>query len=93
MQVNVSSMNAYNDWLSNNSNNIANVNTQDYKATNTNITNIKGDVNAVSTKSSSGTDLTKELTDQISITTGFKADLKAVKTQDQMLGSILNLLA
>lgn len=93
MQVNVSSMNAYNDWLSNNSNNIANANTQDYKATNTNITNIGGDVNAISSKSSEGTDLTKELTDQMSISNGFKADVVAVKTQDQMVGSLLNLLA
>jgi flagellar hook protein FlgE len=93
MQVNVSSMNAYNDWLTNNSNNIANVNTKDYKASDTNITNIQGDVNAITSQSSSGTDLTKELTDQISITNGFKADVTAVKTQDQMIGTVLNLLA
>lgn len=91
MQVNINSMNAYNDWLSNNSSNIANVNTHDYKAIDTNIINIGADINTVSIKSNTGTDLTKEITDQISIVNGFKADVAAVKTQDQMIGSLLNI--
>jgi len=93
MQVNLSSMRAYEDWLSNNSNNIANVNTQDYKATDTTLTNSAGSLRAHATKSANGVDLTKEITNQIVIKDGFKADVATIKTQDTMIGSLLNLLA
>jgi len=92
MQVNLSSMRAYEDWLSNNSNNIANVNTQDYKTTDATLTNSAGSVTLHATKSANGVYLTKEITDQIVIKDGFKADLAAIKTQDEMIGSVLNLL-
>ena len=93
MQVNLSSMRAYEDWLSNNSNNIANMNTQDYKATDTTLTNRGGSVTAHTTQSAHGVDLTKEITDQIVIKGGFQADVAAIKTQDEMIGSVLDLLA
>jgi len=85
-------MRAYEDWLSNNSNNIANVNTQDYKTTDATLTNSAGSVTLHATKSANGVYLTKEITDQIVIKDGFKADLAAIKTQDEMIGSVLNLL-
>ena len=93
MQVNISSMHAYEDWLSNNSNNIANVNTQDYKSIDTTLKNSSGNVTAHTTKSTNGVDLAKEITDQIVIKDGFNADATAIKTEDEMIGTVLNLLA
>jgi len=91
MQVNVSSIHAHTDFLANNANNIANINTNDFEATETTLNDKNGEVIAQSTKTNHGTDLAKELTDQISITDGIKANAQAIKTQDKMIGSLLDL--
>ncbi len=92
MQVNASSMMAYDNWMSSNSNNVANVNTQDFKATSTTLQNpVEGSVQATFSTSDSGTNLAKEMTEQINIEKGFEADTKAIKAQDEMLGSLLDL--
>ncbi|WP_331775871.1 flagellar basal body rod C-terminal domain-containing protein [Sulfurospirillum sp. 1612] len=93
MQVNLSSMRTYEDWLSNNSNNIANVNTQDYKAIETTLKNSADSVTAHASNGDNGVDLAKEITDQIVIKNGFQANVSAIKTQDEMIGSVLDLLA
>jgi len=85
-------MRSYENWLSSNSNNIANVNTQDYKSIDTTLKNSTGSVTAHTAKSTYGADLTKEINDQIIIKDGFKADVVAIKTQDEMIGTVLNLL-
>ncbi len=91
MQVNVSSIGAHNNWMSNNSNNIANVNTNDFEATETTLDNENGEVVANSSQTQSGTDLSKELTDQISITKGVEANTEAIKTENKMIGSLLDM--
>ncbi len=91
MQVNVSSIQAHTNFLVNNANNIANINTSDFKATDTTLGNENGGVVAQSAKTNHGTDLAKELTDQISIKDGIKANVEAVKTQDKVIGSLLDL--
>jgi flagellar hook protein FlgE len=93
MQVNVSSLNAHNNWMANNANNIANVNTKDYKAADTVLKdNTPDSVTASTTKSNSDTNLTKDLTNQIPIVGGFDANVQAIKTQEETVGSILNIL-
>ncbi len=93
MQINVSSLNAHNNWMANNATNIANVNTKDYKAINTVLKdNTSNSVTASATKSNSGTNLTKDLTNQIPIKAGFDANIKAIKIQEETVGSILNIL-
>jgi len=93
MQVNVSSLNAHNNWMANNATNIANVNTKDYKATNTVLKdNTPSSVMASATKSNSDTNLTKDLTNQIPIKVGFDANIQAIKIQEETVGSILNIL-
>jgi flagellar hook protein FlgE len=73
-----------------NSNNVANVNTEDFKATDAKIVD-KLEISA--STSQSGTDLTKELTDQIVIEDGFKAQIPAIKTQDEMTKTLLDIKA
>ena len=89
---NVNSLMANQTYMNNNANNIANVNTQDYKATQTTISSDEnGSIQAQSSKSQSQTDLSKELTDQIIIENIQEANVSAIKTQDQMMGSLLDI--
>ncbi len=93
MQANISSLNAHNNWMTNGANNIANLNSKNYKATDTTLKdNGQNNISASSSKSDFGTNLSKELTDQIQITSGFNANVQAIKTQEKTVGSILNIL-
>lgn len=92
MQVNSNSMIAHSAWMNNNANNVANANTQDFNASSTSIqSNGKNSVNAVSRVGDNGTNLAKELTDQVPIEKGFSAQAAAIKTQEEMIGSLLDL--
>lgn len=92
MQVNVNSMMAHNNWMSSNSNNVANVNTEGFNSTNTTINSAQeGSVVANFSAGDSSTDLSKELTEQIPIEKSTEANAQAVKTQDEMIGSLLDL--
>ena len=93
MQVsgNTNAMTSISNWMNNNANNVANVNTEGYKSTQTTISNSEGSIVAQSSKTENGTDLAKELTDQISIEKSLEANVKAVQTQDTMVGSLLDL--
>jgi len=92
MQVNINSIQAHTNFLANNANNVANVNTNDFKATETTLDNENGEVVAQSRQTNHRTDLAKEVTDQISITNGIDANAQAIKTQNKILGSLLDLL-
>jgi flagellar hook protein FlgE len=92
MQVNISSIGAHTNFLANNANNIANINTNDFEATETTLDNENGEVVAKSSQTQNGTDLAKEITDQISITKGIEANVQAINTQDKMIGSLLDLM-
>jgi len=92
MQVNSSSMIAHSDYMANSANNVANVNTTDFTATSTTIQNpVEGSVQAVSSTTNSPTDLAREFTDQIEIQNVFDANASVIKTQDEMLGSLIDL--
>ncbi len=93
MQVNSTSMIAHTDWLAINANNISNVNSTDYNSIDTDLQNDSNSVVAVSSFSENGTDLAKDLTEQIPIEGGFDAQVKAIKTQEEMIGSLLDMLA
>ena len=85
---NVNSLLAHQTLLDINANNVANVNTEDFKATDAKIVD-KLEISAHQTDS--GTNLTKELTDQIVIEEGFKAQLPAIKTQDELTKTLLDI--
>jgi len=93
MNINATSMTAVSNWMNNSAQNIANVNTEEYKATQTTISNQDTAVVAQSSKSTNGTDLATEFTDQIAIEKSFEANADTIKTQDTMLGTLLDMKA
>lgn len=87
--------------MNNDAHNVANVNTDRYVPNNTVIEEAdnQGSTKAVTSKADdigaekSQTNLTKEITDQITIEKVTAANVQAIKTQDTMLGSLLDLKA
>ena len=93
MQVNSNAMMAMSNWMNNSSNNVANVNTEKYGAVQTTINNQNNSVVAQSSQTNNGTDLATEFTDQIVIDKSFEANADTIRTQDEMLGSLLDMKA
>lgn len=93
MQMNATAMTAMSNWMNNSAHNVANVNTDNYKATQTTITNQNDAVVAQSSQTNNSTELATELTDQITIDKSFKANADVIKTQNEMLGSLLDMKA
>ena len=92
MQINANSMMAHQNWMSNNANNVANVNTEGFNSTQTTIQNpSEGSVQAVSTTTETSTNLARELTEQIPIEKAHGANAQAVKAYDEMIGSLIDL--
>ena len=97
---NVSSIMSHQTFMNNNANNVANVNTDGFVPQNTVIKESAGNSTqavtspATDNKSEqSQTDLTKEITDQIAIEKITEANVVAIRTQDDMLGSLLDIKA
>lgn len=93
MQINATAMTAMSNWMNNSAQNVANVNTDNYNATQTTITNQNDAVVAQSIQTNNSTELATELTDQIGIDKSFKANADVIKTQNEMLGSLLDMKA
>jgi flagellar hook protein FlgE len=90
INVNVNSMLAHQTLMDINANNIANVNTKDFKSVDAKIVDrLEISTNTVN----EGTNLTKELTEQIVIENGFKAQVPAIKTQDEITKTLLDIKA
>ncbi|NPA88288.1 MAG: hypothetical protein GXO01_06220 [Epsilonproteobacteria bacterium] len=87
---NVNSLIAHQTLMDINANNVANVNTENFNATDAKIVD-KLEISVRDTQKP--TDLTKELTDQIVIEEGFKAQIPAIKTQDEMTKTLLDIKA
>ena len=95
---NVSSILAHQTVLDNSANNVANVNTERFVPAESTIggagngavrTNLETATDNGSTTSQ--TDLTNEVTDQIVAERGVEANAEAIRTQDQMYGSLLDI--
>jgi flagellar hook protein FlgE len=97
--ANVSSLIAHQDFANVNANNIANVNTDGFIPTRTTLSDSTGSVSANfqsaadNGSSLSQTDLSRELTDQIVVQNGHEVQGTAIRTRDEMLGSLLDILA
>jgi len=97
---NISSIVAHQTMLNTTANNVANVNTNEFISNDTRITNnsntslsaynVKAD-NTGSTKSQ--TDLAKEIPDQIIAQDATGVNVAAIKTQDEMFGTLLDIKA
>jgi flagellar hook protein FlgE len=97
---NVSSIMANQVFMNNSAHNVANVNTDRFVPSNTQLSDAgNGAIKANTSKAtdtsstSSQTDLTKEIPDQISVLNSVKANVSAIKTQDEMFGSLLDIKA
>lgn len=94
---NISSIQAHQNMLNNGAHNIANVNTDGFVPTNTNISGGENYVRAENSKvddngsKRSQTDLANEITNQIISVDATSVNVTAIKTQDEMLGSLLDI--
>lgn len=74
-------------------NNIANVNTPDFKASDTVMKeNMGGGVNAVVRHGTDSVDISKEAVDLMSTSTNYKSNLKAFTSADDMLKGFLDMV-
>ena len=96
---NISSLMAHQNFADANANNIANVNTDGFIPTRTTLNDTSGSVQASFQKADdtgsglSQTDLNRELTDQVIVQNGHEVQGTAIRTQDEMLGALLDILA
>jgi len=97
---NVSSIVSNQTYMNNSANNVANLNTDRFVPQNTVIKESgKDSTQAITSRADdnksekSQTNLTKEITDQISIEKVTEANVNAIRTQNEMLGSLLDIKA
>ena len=97
---NLSALQANQVFMNNNADNIANVNSDGFKPLDTQFTDdSNGNVTANTRLSNdngspkSQTNLTKEIPDQITISDSVGANVNAIKTQDEMFGTLLDIKA
>ncbi len=94
---NITSIQANTTLLNVSANNIANVNTDGFIPKDTRITNDANSVRATITEaddngsSRSQTDLAKEIPDQIIAQDATAVNVTAIKTQDEMMGTLLDI--
>ncbi|WP_300367176.1 flagellar biosynthesis protein FlgE [Hydrogenimonas sp.] len=85
----ITAMTAHRTWMNQNAHNVANVNTEAFDASRTVITN---GPEAVSEPTGQPTDLSRELPEQVVISGGFEAQLSTIRTEDEMLGTLLDMM-
>lgn len=95
---NVSSIMSNQTYMNNNAVNVANVNTEKYIPRDTTITETQNGSTKANTSlatdngsKQSQTDVSKELTDQITIENTTKANVQSIRAQNEMLGSLLDI--
>ena len=95
---NISTLMSNQTYMNNNANNVANVNSDGYVPRNTTISETQNGATKANTSMAtsngsekSQTNLSKELTDQVAIEKVAQSNLQAIRTQDEMLGSLLDI--
>ena len=88
ISTNLNAMRAHATWMNAISDNVANVDTENYDASRT---VLNAGPTAVSEPTGQGTDLIKEIPEQIVVADGFSAQVTAVKTRDEILGTLLDM--
>ena len=89
MLNNINSMSAHQTLMDINANNIANVNTKNFKPDEA----VIGDKLEVNSQKGDRLELSKEITNQIVIENGFKVQAPAIKTQNEMTKTLLDIKA
>ncbi len=93
---NISSLQAHQTMMNSSANNVANVNSEKYVPTDVRMQSSENSVTPNVRRAddngstNSQTDLSKELTDQIVVEDVTAASVAAIRTQDEMLGSLLD---
>ncbi|MDQ1264475.1 MAG: hypothetical protein QG559_1476 [Campylobacterota bacterium] len=96
---NISSIQAHQTMLNSSAHNVANVNTDRFVPSDTKMTENENSVQANVRKSDdnasmkSQTDLSKEMTDQMITEKAVAANVNAIKTKGDMMGSLLDIKA
>jgi len=93
MMNSVSSLNAYSNWLDNSAANVANGSTNQSQSRSSTITSEAGTPALNTTVEQKPVRLEKEMTDQVIIPKAAEASADAIRTQDEMTGTLLNILA
>ncbi|HEY9202839.1 MAG TPA: hypothetical protein VIM82_00790 [Sulfurimonas sp.] len=93
---NISSVQAHQTMMNSSANNVANVNSEKYVPTDVRMQSSENSVTPNVRRAddngsaNSQSDLSKELTDQIVVEDVTAANVAAIRTQDEMLGSLLD---
>ncbi|MDY0124333.1 hypothetical protein [Sulfurimonas sp.] len=93
---NISSLQAHQTMMNSSANNVANVNSEKYVPTDVRMQSSENSVTPNVRRAddngsaNSQSDLSKELTDQIVVEDVTAANVAAIRTQDEMLGSLLD---
>ncbi|MCF6339157.1 MAG: hypothetical protein L3J10_00155 [Sulfurimonas sp.] len=96
---NISSIQAHQTMLNTSANNIANVNTDAFRPSDTRISDNGSSVSAHNIKAddngslNSQTDISKEIPDQIIAQNAIAFNVAAIKTQDEIFGTLLDVKA
>jgi len=100
ISTNISSIQSHQTMMNTNANNIANVNTDGFVPNDTRMSSGAGNSVVANNKQAddngsirSQTDLTKEIPDQIIAQDAVGVNVASIKTQDQMLGTLLDMKA
>lgn len=99
VSTNISSIQAHQNMMNTSANNVANVNTDRFVPTNTRVVGSENSLRADNVKADdtgskiSQTDLAKEITTQIIAQDTTALNVNAIRTQDEMLGSLLDIKA
>lgn len=93
---NISSLQAHQTMMNSSANNVANINSEKYVPTDVRMHSSENSVTPSVRKADDNgsvntqTELSKELTDQMVVQNITAANVAAIKTQDEMLGSLLD---
>ena len=92
MQINRDSMMAHSDWLNSTSNNIANSTNRGYNASRTVIEGGENSkITAFSSNIGDSVELSKEIGDMVMSEKGFNTQIATIKTEENMIGTLLNI--
>ncbi|MCM8541067.1 MAG: hypothetical protein NE328_12395 [Lentisphaeraceae bacterium] len=95
MQVssNIAAMHSASFSFATSAHNVANVSTPDYKTIEVNRTEGLNGPKVSTSRSDHGTDITEEMVKQMRSTYDFKANAKVIQFQDEMVGTVVNMMA
>ena len=89
----VASLNAYSQWMDNSASNVAGATSASSQTRKSTISSDNGSPTLQTTVEQKPARLEKEMTDQVMIPKAAEASATAIRTEDEMMGTLLDLLA